>query len=140
MCLRRRLALALLLVFAPLAHAVDGARQYLKKPAGWFATEDAKRVAGNVLSYQSDLGGWPKNVDTTAAQYAGDRKELKPTFDNGATTDELRFLAQMFDATHEAKYEEAFGKGYDYILKAQYPTGGWPQYYPPPELSQAHHF
>jgi PelA/Pel-15E family pectate lyase len=138
MCLRRLLALALLLIFGPLTHAVDGARQYLKKPAGWFATADAKRVAANVLSYQSDLGGWPKNLDTTAAPYAGDRKELKPTFDNGATTDELRFLAQIFNATHEAKYEEAFGKGYDYILKAQYPTGGWPQYYPPPKSYHRH--
>ena len=28
-------------------------------------------------------------------------------------------------------YQAAFLKGYDYILKAKYPTGGWPQFYPP---------
>ena len=108
-----------------------GAAQFLRKPAGWFDGEDAKRVAANILSYQSDLGGWPKNTDTVTAPFAGDRKELKPTFDNGATTDELRFLGRVFNATKDERYRAAFGKGLDYILKAQYPTGGWPQFYPP---------
>jgi PelA/Pel-15E family pectate lyase len=138
MFLRRLLALTLLLILGPLTHAVDGPRQYLKKPAAWFLTDDARRIATNILSYQSDLGGWPKNTDTTAAPYTGDRAKLQPTFDNSATTDELRFLAQIFNATHEAKYDEAFRKGYDYILKAQYPTGGWPQYYPPPKSYHRH--
>src|SRR5690348_2528804 len=111
--------------------ATGGARDYLGKPDAWFSSADAKRIAANILSYQSDLGGWPKNIDTTAMPYAGERKDLKPTFDNSATTDELRFLARMFDATHEGQYKSAFEKGYDYILKAQYPTGGWPQFYPP---------
>src|SRR4051794_36403389 len=35
---------------------------YLKKPEAWFTTGEAKRIAGNILSYQSDLGGWPKNT------------------------------------------------------------------------------
>jgi PelA/Pel-15E family pectate lyase len=113
--------------------AVPGAAQYLKKPDSWFAGDEAKRVATNILSYQSNLGGWPKNLDTTAAPYAGaDRsKDLQPTFDNGATTDELRFLARIYQATQDEHYRVAFEKGYDYILKAQYPTGGWPQCYPP---------
>ncbi|MEI7731766.1 MAG: hypothetical protein WCO56_19495 [Verrucomicrobiota bacterium] len=66
--------------------AVEGARQYLKRPDAWYAGEEAKRIGTNILSFQSDLGGWPKNVDTTAAPYDGsDRaKDLKPTFDNGA--------------------------------------------------------
>ena len=90
-----RPALALLLSLAGVcaAGAAGGPRRYLHKPDDWFAGDEARRVAANVLSYQSDLGGWPKNVDTTAAPFRGDRKELKPTFDNGATTDELRFLA-----------------------------------------------
>jgi PelA/Pel-15E family pectate lyase len=108
-----------------------GPRQYLDKPDDWFAGPDAKEIATNILSYQSSLGGWPKNVDTTAKLYDGDPARLKPTFDNKATVDELRFLARAFDVTKEPKYQAAVEKGVDYILKAQYPSGGWPQFYPP---------
>ena len=89
MHLLRRFAFILLILCTPLSQAADGPRQYLKKPAPWFTTDDAKRVAANILSHQSDLGGWPKNIDTAAQLYTGDRNDLKPTFDNGATTDEL---------------------------------------------------
>src|SRR5262249_31355899 len=113
------------------ARAARGPSQYLQQPDAWFSSAEALRIAANVLSYQAEAGGWPKNVDTTAAPYTGQRKDLKPTFDNGATTDELRFLARVFDATKDDVYRRAFLKGLDYILQAQYPTGGWPQFHPP---------
>ena len=47
-----------------------------------------------------------------------------------ATTGELRFLARAFRATNEPRYQQAFLKGLSHILEAQYPNGGWPQYYP----------
>jgi PelA/Pel-15E family pectate lyase len=106
-------------------------RDYLNKPDVWFGGDEAKRVAENVLSHQADLGGWPKNVDTAASRFTGDRSKLKGTFDNGATTDELRFLARVFNATRDARYREAFTKGLNHVLDAQYPTGGWPQSHPP---------
>ena len=28
----------------------------------WFATNEAKQVAENVLLYQRNIGGWPKNI------------------------------------------------------------------------------
>ena len=106
---------------------------YLKNPDPWFAGDAARQIATNILSYQSDRGGWPKNINTTAKPFSGDRrKDLQPTFDNSATTDELRFLARIYDATKTDLYRQAFEKGFDYILKAQYPNGGWPQRYPPP--------
>jgi pectate lyase len=134
-------ALALLLI---LAHALPGwaargPQQYLKKSDDWFAGDEAKRIAANILSYQSDLGGWPKNVDTAAAPYRGDRKDLKPTFDNDATTDELRFLARRYRAARDEGCRRAFEKGLDYILAAQYPSGGWPQFHPPPERTYHRH-
>jgi PelA/Pel-15E family pectate lyase len=113
-------------------------RKYLRHPEVWFAGAEARRIAQHILSYQSDLGGWPKNVDTTAAPFAGDRKTLRPTFDNGATTDELRFLARSARATKEEPYRAAFAKGLNYILQAQYPTGGWPQHHPPPKSYHRH--
>jgi len=108
-----------------------GAGRYLKQPDVWFASAECARVAENILSFQSELGGWPKNTDTTASTFTGNRKDLQPTFDNSATTDELRYLARAFNATRDLRYRKAFERGYDYILLAQYPTGGWPQFYPP---------
>jgi PelA/Pel-15E family pectate lyase len=127
-----------LILFGPGAFAWGAPRQYLKKPDAWFAGDEAGRVAANILSYQADLGGWPKNIDTTATPFTGDRKELKPTFDNDATTDELRFLARVYTATKKERYRAAFEKGLDYILKAQYPSGGWPQFFPPPKSYHRH--
>ena len=43
--------------------AKHSARQYLRQPASWYASDEAKRIAANILSYQSDLGGWSKNID-----------------------------------------------------------------------------
>lgn len=108
-------------------------REHLKQPDEWFQGAQATQVARSVLSYQSPLGGWPKNVNTAAEPYRGVPADLHPTFDNGATTGELRFLVRIYNATGQTLYKDAFLKGLDYVLKAQYPTGGWPQSYPPDE-------
>src|SRR5256885_10155092 len=97
-------ALLVLLCFLPAAQAAEGVRQYLKQSPEWFSSAQARRIAANVLSHQSDLGGWPKNTDTTKP-YTGERAKLKPTFDNSATTDELRFLARIFNATQDPQYK-----------------------------------
>src|SRR6185436_12657807 len=113
------------------AFAASRAREFAAKPDEWFRSEEGKRIASNILSHQSTEGSWPKNTDTTSKPFAGDAQKLQGTFDNGATTGELRFLARAWQATRETKYEKAFLKGFDHILKAQYSTGGWPQFYPP---------
>lgn len=124
---------AFAIVLVESAHA--DTRALLKKPDVWFASEEAKTVAANILSYQSDYGGWPKNLDLAAKPFAGKPGDLvgefKPIFDNAATTAEVRFMARMFRATQDARYRESVEKAIDYILIAQYPTGGWPQTYPP---------
>ncbi len=139
MIYRATLLLFMAATFPPDASAAGGgAAKWLKQPADWFASPEAKHIAENILSYQSDLGGWPKNTDTVDALYQGARGDLHPTFDNGATTDELRFLARCFDATKEEIYSSSFNRGLGYILKAQYPTGGWPQFYPPSKQYHRH--
>lgn len=134
----RSLVPACLLLATLTAPATAGPRAYLARPDAWFAGPEAKRIAANVLAHQSDLGGWPKNTDTTAP-FAGDRAAIRPTFDNGATTDELRFLARMYAATKDEAYRTAFDRGLNYILAAQYPNGGWPQSHPPPAKSYHRH-
>ena len=118
--------------------ASAGTRDWLKKPDAWFGSAEAAKIAENILSWQSDLGGWPKNVDVTASRYSGDKDDLRPTFDNGATTDELRFLARIHGATREKKYAKAFERGFDHVIDAQYPTGGWPQFHPPGDKYHRH--
>lgn len=126
-----RIVLALV-VFVFLANpAFAKPREYLKQNAAWFASAEARQIAENILSFQSDLGGWPKNEDTTAHPYTGDRKKIQPIYDNGATTDELRFLARIYNATKDSKYGNAFDRGLNYVLEGQYANGGWPQAHPP---------
>lgn len=123
--------LALLLALTQSALA-EGTRavKFLKKPDTWFASDEARRIAENILSYQAEAGDWPKNTDTASTPFTGDPKTLKGTFDNSATTDELRFMARSYNATRDKKYCESFERGLSHILAAQYPNGGWPQYFP----------
>lgn len=138
--MRILLALLILISFLPaMTRAASRPRDYLRQPPSWFAGPEARQIASNILSFQSPLGGWPKNTNTTAGPFTGDSKSLQPTFDNGATTDELRFLARVYTATSNETYRAAFHRGYDYILRAEYPTGGWPQFYPPPKNSYHRH-
>lgn len=118
------------LALGPLLAADESARRFLQKPDSWFASTEAKQVAAIMLSYQADAGGWPKNTDTIGKAYDGDRAKLQPTFDNKATVDELRFMARMFNATQDATYSKSFDRGLAYIQRAQYPNGGWPQFFP----------
>jgi PelA/Pel-15E family pectate lyase len=110
--------------------------QYAKQSAEWFQSEEGRRIADNVLTWQTPHGSWPKNRDTASEPFDGNSDDLHGTFDNGATTNELRFLARAFRATNEPRYQQAFLKGLDHIFEAQYPTGGWPQFYP---LSERYH-
>ena len=118
------------------AFAAPGVRDYLNKPDEWYRSEAATRIADNVVSHQSNYGNWPKNLDTTSTPYTGDPANINGTFDNGATVGEMRFLARMHKATQNPRYQIAFLKGFNHILEAQYPTGGWPQSYP---LSRQYH-
>jgi PelA/Pel-15E family pectate lyase len=128
--MRPTLLLLALLALLPRLQAEVSVRSYLKKPDAWFASAEAKKVADVILTYQADAGGWPKNTDTVSQPYDGDRAKLQPTFDNKGTVDELRFMARMVNATPAPAYRKSFDRGLAYVLKAQYPNGGWPQFFP----------
>lgn len=106
-----------------------------KMPAEWYASNDAQTIAQTVISFQTDQGGWPKNVQYHIHALHPDR--VKPgericggTFDNGATITELRFLAKVYQNTRQQELKTAFNKGVEYIINAQYTNGGWPQFWP----------
>ena len=100
-------------------------------------------VAENMLLYQRSNGGWPKQFKTVAVNYkrtlttdemrelkAGYSEGIDASIDNGATTKEIRYLAKAFKNTGDKRFLEAAQRGVDYLLKAQYANGGWPQFYP----------
>jgi pectate lyase len=133
-CLRIVLSLAAVLILSSTAPAPVRStewRTFATKPDDWYRGPEGSRVTSNILTHQSDLGSWPKNIDTTKAPYTGERRNLHGTFDNGATIGELRILARAYQATKDPGVLAAFHKGFDHIIAAQYSNGGWPQSYPP---------
>jgi PelA/Pel-15E family pectate lyase len=106
-------------------------------PEEWYGSEESKRIAENVLLYQRDVGGWPKNTpfqkplsDSEKASVQEDKDKPDAIFDNGATTTEMRFLAKMYSKTNTESYKAAFERGLRFVLRAQYKNGGWPMFYP----------
>jgi PelA/Pel-15E family pectate lyase len=109
----------------------------LKQKPEWYAGNEAIRIADNVLLYQRESGGWPKNIDMALvlseqqkAEIAKQKSEDDSLIDNGATYTQMAYLAKVFNATKQARFKDSFINGLDYLLKAQYENGGWPQYYP----------
>lgn len=113
----------------------------LKQKPEWYAGEEALRVADNLLVYQRDVGGWSKNIDMAAPLTEKARAELlrsksevgkesSATIDNGATFTQLEYLARVYTSQKHERHREAFLKGLDYLIAAQYENGGWPQYFP----------
>ncbi len=98
---------------------------------------DYTKIADNMLIFQRDNGGWPKNYDMRAiltskqkSKVINTKNILHTTFDNATTYTHIYYLAQVYSKTKNKKYKAAFLKGMDFILCAQYANGGWPQYYP----------
>lgn len=127
--------LALLLTLAATVGAAVRWSDINDQPAAWYAGAEARAVAASILLYQTKSGGWPKNTDMTqppSAEFLANHKEdhRAPTIDNRATTTQMDFLARVFSATGDAPCRAAVERGLDYLLAAQYPSGGWPQFYP----------
>ena len=98
--------------------------------------------ADNMLLFQRSYGGWPKHMNDVKIDYTktlseetkrgiiADSSHKDCTIDNDATTKEIRYLAAAYKKHKNPAYLNAVNKGIKYLLKAQYPIGGWPQYYP----------
>lgn len=98
---------------------------------------EIEAIADNILLYQRNNGGWPKNYDMFAVLNDAQKDSLintqnilNTTFDNGTSYTHVACLADVYTATKIEKYKDAALKGLNYIMSAQYPNGGWPQYYP----------
>ena len=136
------LSLALLLT---LGNGITNAQSYKNwtKEAPRFddsflVTDEARRIGTQVLIYQLESGGWPKNINmaipidsTQINKLTAQKKQIRNgTIDNSATTTEIQFLSRLYNATHTEEYQQAAIKGIYYLIDAQYDNGGWPQFYP----------
>lgn len=112
----------------------------------FFKTDEAARIADQILLWQRNTGGWPKNIDMVSPMtdeqraFVAAEKDRRDdsTIDNNATTNEMTYLAHMYQATGEARYLDGFLRGLDYLLAGQYPNGGWPQFWPEMRDYQPH--
>lgn len=107
----------------------------------FYQTEEAVRIADNVLLYQQTTGGWPKNIfipkeltGEEKAKVIADKTNVnESTIDNGATSTEITYLAKVYNATGDQRYKKAVAEGLQYLFNAQYGNGGWPQFWPRPK-------
>lgn len=112
----------------------------------FLASPEAMRIGEQVLAYQRVTGGWPKNLDMCRPHTPEELEEVRSqhnrvddsTTDNLATTTQMKFVAHMYQTTHDVRYRDAFKAGVDYLLSGQYENGGWPQFWPDPKGYQIH--
>ena len=107
----------------------------------WYGSAEAISVADTLLGVQKTNGGWMKNDQyhkLTSAELA-ERKALSGTngrsahscFDNYSTTQEMRFLAKVYNQTKQQRFLDAFKKALNLIFTAgNGMKGGWGQYWP----------
>ncbi|NYZ62302.1 pectate lyase [Luteimonas sp. SJ-16] len=113
----------------------------LAASAGVVAAE-GDPVAERMLQAQTASGGWPKHLAGEAIDYTRPFNAVEhtvlaqvdrpddATIDNNATTREILHLARAWRDSGEQRYRDSALRGVDYLLGAQYPNGGWPQFYP----------
>jgi hypothetical protein len=106
----------------------------------------AEKAAQAMIWGQSNEGGWNYLID-----FAGDKSLKKwyntigkngwrleefqhyygnDTYDDDVSSDGARFLLRMYLQKLDPKYKPALEKAINFLLKSQYPNGGWPQRYP----------
>lgn len=98
---------------------------------------EVTKIADNILLYQRNNGGWPKNYDMQAIllpeqidSLVQTKEQTHTTFDNSTTYTHIDYLAKVYSLTNIEKYKIACLKGIDFVLAAQFKNGGWPQYFP----------
>lgn len=129
-------------IFRPVEWGTD----ILKREPIWYPTDEAVTIANQLLIYQKDNGGWEKNTDDAGLLTAKQKELLRTkksdvketTIDNRTSYTQIAYLAKVITGlnnTNPKRAEipvltEAFNKGLDYLLTAQYENGGFPQFFP----------
>ena len=103
--------------------------------AEWYGSDEAQEIAETVIAVQKTNGGWMKNdqlhkLSSSEYQRLLNEKSGRSCLDNVATTQEMRYLARVWNATGNDTYRQAFLRGLQMIRTARKGCGGWSQYWP----------
>ena len=105
----------------------------------------AKRTANALIWGQHPAGGWHYFIDFDMTGIRTWYDEIGSkcwgweeynhyygncTFDDDTTASSIRFLMRLYMTTLDPVYRVPLLKGLDFVLRAQYPNGAWPQRYP----------
>ena len=106
----------------------------------------AEKAADALIAGQQPEGGWHYFIDfggpdSTAKWYATIGKNAwrleefqhywgNATFDDAGTSEAMQFLLRLYLEKRDPKYLPPLQKSINFVLKSQYPNGGWPQRYP----------
>lgn len=108
--------------------------------------EAAKKVANTLIWGQLECGGWNYVFDfagenslkswyDTVGKNGWRLEEFQhyygnATYDDAGTMEAAKFLLRMYVEKNDPAFRPALEKTIDFVLKSQYPVGGWPQRYP----------
>jgi hypothetical protein len=72
-------------------------KECLRQQPAWFGSQETIRIADNVLLYQRDTGGWPKNIDMAVEldDEAKTNVSRQKTLKNDSTIDKKYHLAEI---------------------------------------------
>lgn len=101
----------------------------------WYGSAESQQVADIVLAVQKNNGGWMKNdqlhkLTTNEYNTLVNSRGEHSCLDNSATTQEMRFLAKVYQGCRVEKYRTSFQKALQMIFNAEKSKGGWSQYWP----------
>jgi len=110
-----------------------------------YAASQVREIVGNILLFQRQNGGWPKDYDMLAVLTDEQRKVVRDThsrsdtsFDNHNIHPLVDYLAHAYQVSGETSWRDACLRGLDFMFAAQLPNGGFPQRYPKHEGFAGH--
>lgn len=102
-----------------------------------YAAEQVEQIVANILLFQRDNGGWPKDYDYLAVLTPEQQAVLRAThgksdtsYDNHNIHTQVDYLARAYAAKPEDAWRTACLRGLDFMLASQMACGGFPQRYP----------
>lgn len=102
-----------------------------------YRADQVREIAGNILLHQRENGGWHANWDPARVLTENERAEAlaaRPqgdtSLDNRTSYTHLTYLAHAFAHTGDETFRDGALRGIEFLLAAQYESGGWPHSYP----------
>jgi PelA/Pel-15E family pectate lyase len=110
-----------------------------------YRPDQVREIVANILLFQRENGGWPKDYDMAAVLTADQKAAVLATrsrgdtsYDNGNLHSQVDYLARACAQSDEPEWRRACERGFDFLLASQYANGGFPQRYPKPKDFHAH--